>query len=79
MIVDTESATVLILSPVLLFSLTLAAVSITVGITLVALSIPSFTFGFASRALSALSLRLFPRSLATFGIISVIVSGFVYA
>jgi len=78
-IVDTESATVLILSPVLLYSLTLLAVSSTVGTTLTALSIPSLTFGFASRALSALSLRIFPTFVVIFGIISVTVSGFVYA
>jgi len=50
-------------------------VSITYGITLAAVSTAFLTFGFSSRALSALSLIIFPTSVATLGIDPVIEPG----
>jgi hypothetical protein len=46
-------------------------VSSTFGITLAAESRVCFTFGLSSRALSTLSLTIFPTALATIGIASV--------
>ena len=77
-IFGTASATTLILSAVLFCSITLFPCSRIVGITLIAVSIPFLTFGFSSRALSAWSLSLFPRSLATLGIMSVTDPGSVF-